>query len=297
MKIKGIDDEKCIKCVECVKECPSHLFIKPETPLGEKRHILFEDPYNTCIECGHCLAICPTAAVLYEDAEKTIEFEDVSTPSSIVNYDDLIKILRSRRAIRRYESKPVPKEEISAVIDAMRYAPSARNAQSWGFIVLTDKEKIDRLKNEVIKMMVLLRKLVKYRKLLSLFFPKDLRKYINDPSTKRGLDDFFDNIEKGVDEIFYNAPVIIILYSPDNAGFAGNDAGIAFTYGMLAAQARNLGSCWIGYAQEVLRRYKKNRKWLEIPDNMNAYGVLIIGYPAVKYYRVPPRESLKIKWN
>jgi len=183
MKIKGIDDEKCIKCTECVKECPSHLFSKPPTEVGQKRKILFEDLYNTCIKCGHCISVCPTDAILYQEAENAFEFENVSNPSEIINYDNLIKILRIRRSIRRFESKPVPKEEITAVIDAMRYAPSAMNTQSWHFIVLTDTERITELKNKVIKMMVLLRKIVKYRKILGLFLSKNLKKYIK--STKK----------------------------------------------------------------------------------------------------------------
>ena len=37
MIVTGINDEKCIKCLECVKECPIGLFIKPPTETGEKR--------------------------------------------------------------------------------------------------------------------------------------------------------------------------------------------------------------------------------------------------------------------
>ena len=78
---------------------------------------------------------------------------------------------------------------------------------------------------------------------------------------------------------------------------AGNDAGICLAQGMLAAQTLNLGTCWIGYAEEVLRRNRKYRKKLAIPKNMNVYGVLTLGVPNVEYYRTVPRNPLKVKWN
>lgn len=76
MKIKGIDDNKCIKCAECVKECPSSLYSKLPTKVGEKRRVTFEDPYNRCSFCGHCVAICPTDAILFDDAEKAYDLEE-----------------------------------------------------------------------------------------------------------------------------------------------------------------------------------------------------------------------------
>jgi len=53
--------------------------------------------------------------------------------------------VKGRRSIRTYDSKPVEKEKIEAVLDAARLAPSARNRQKWRFIVVTDplvKEKM-----------------------------------------------------------------------------------------------------------------------------------------------------------
>ena len=77
MKILGLDDEKCIKCLACVDDCPSKLFIKPPTETGDKRKVFFEDPYNRCIECGHCVSICPTDAIIFTDPEGPLEFEEV----------------------------------------------------------------------------------------------------------------------------------------------------------------------------------------------------------------------------
>ncbi len=239
----GIENEPCIKCRECVKDCPAHLFFSPPTPAGEKRKVIFKDPYNRCIKCGHCIAICPMNAILYEDAEQAFEFEEAKDPSLIVNFETLSKILRSRRSTRRYKPDSVPKEEILAVLESTRYAPSAGNAQSWEYIVLTDLKKIDKVRKAAIKMMKLLRKVVNFRKLLSLFVSSNVKEFLNDPATKIGLDDFFKRIKEGQDPIFFKAPVVIITYAPKSSRFSSADAGIALTYGMLAAQTRGLGSC------------------------------------------------------
>ncbi len=208
-----------------------------------------------------------------------------------------MKVLRSRRSIRRFEQKSVPKEDIEAVLEAMRYAPSASNAQSWEYIVLTDSKMINDLITRAINIMRLARKALKVSKLIKPFLPKNLKDQVNNPGVKRSLDKNIKSYEKGDDPIFYGAPVVIIIYAPEYGSMSGPDAGIALTYGMLAAQSRGLGTCWIGIAQEALRRSKKNRKVYNIPKSMNVNGVLIMGYPEIKYRKVPPREPLKVRWD
>ena len=66
LKILGIDNGKCIKCVDCVQICPSDLFYKPPTIVGEKRSVSFVDPNNECISCGNCIEVCPVDAIIYE---------------------------------------------------------------------------------------------------------------------------------------------------------------------------------------------------------------------------------------
>ncbi|MFX1275753.1 MAG: nitroreductase family protein [Promethearchaeota archaeon] len=297
MKIININDDKCIKCLKCVNDCPTRLFFKPPTITGKKRIVKFEDPFNSCIICGHCISICPTDAIEYEASDRACEFEETRNPSSIIIYENLLKFLRIRRSIRSYKEDPVPREEINSILEAMRYAPSAGNKQSWEFIVLTEKEKISNLRDIVMNLILSLNKVIRIAKYFRFFLSKNLKEQVNTPRTMISLNSKIERFKNGQDPIFFNAPVVIIIYAPKYGSMTGNDAGITLTYGMLAAQARGLGTCWIGYAQEALRRNKKYRKKLGIPKKMNVHGVLILGYPAVEYHRVPPRNPLKIKWN
>jgi len=52
----------------------------------------------------------------------------------------LMEAIKGRRSIRAYDSKPIEKEKIEAVLEAARLAPSARNRQKWQFIVVTDPQ-------------------------------------------------------------------------------------------------------------------------------------------------------------
>lgn len=49
---------------------------------------------------------------------------------------EILEAIRSRRSIRRYRPDPVPRELISRILDAARWAPSAHNRQPWRFAVL-----------------------------------------------------------------------------------------------------------------------------------------------------------------
>jgi len=52
----------------------------------------------------------------------------------------LVDVVLSRRSIRRYEQKEIPKDVLDRILEAGRQAPSAMNRQPWHFIVLTDYE-------------------------------------------------------------------------------------------------------------------------------------------------------------
>ena len=53
---------------------------------------------------------------------------------------NLVDTVLSRRSIRDYEQKEIPKEVLDKILEAGQMAPSAMNRQSWHFIVITDDE-------------------------------------------------------------------------------------------------------------------------------------------------------------
>jgi nitroreductase len=51
---------------------------------------------------------------------------------------DALEALKTRRSVRKYEKKPVPREILSEIVDCARQAATARNVQPWSFVVVTD---------------------------------------------------------------------------------------------------------------------------------------------------------------
>ena len=295
MKILGIDKEKCTNCLKCIKICPSQLFSKQSQ--DKKNNVLFEDPNRLCIRCGHCIAICPVEAITYEDADAFFDIGEEKNLAKIVSFDDLLKILRMRRSMRVYKKEDVSKEKIEAVLEAMRYAPAASNLQGWRYIVLTNKNEINYLSNETSKLFKIARKLLPLRYLVAPFLTGGARRRVLSPKSKIQLDNALKRMKKGEDVVFFDAPCVVILYSKKYANaMSANDAGIAFTHGMLAAQALGLGTCWVGFAQRRLQNIRRIKKHFQIPKGYHVWGVMTIGHPAMEYQRAPPRRELRVKW-
>ena len=58
---------------------------------------------------------------------------------------ELREAVLNRRSIRKYEKKKVEDDKIKSILQAAMYSPSARNYQPWHFIVINDREILDRV--------------------------------------------------------------------------------------------------------------------------------------------------------
>lgn len=54
----------------------------------------------------------------------------------MTNYNDFIELARNRYSCRKYTSQAVSHEDIHAILEVARIAPSAVNRQPWKFLVL-----------------------------------------------------------------------------------------------------------------------------------------------------------------
>lgn len=58
---------------------------------------------------------------------------------------ELIQTIFARRSIRRYTAKSVSESDIKTILEAAMAAPSASNRKPWHFIVVTERQKLDKL--------------------------------------------------------------------------------------------------------------------------------------------------------
>lgn len=53
--------------------------------------------------------------------------------------------IEKRASAREYLDKPVPREMLEKLVDAGRRAPSARAVEPWEFVVVTERDTLDRM--------------------------------------------------------------------------------------------------------------------------------------------------------
>jgi nitroreductase len=62
---------------------------------------------------------------------------------------DVFDVVKLRKSVRAYDSKPVPNDILCKILETAQLAPSASNRQPWHFIVVTDKTKREKLSKSV----------------------------------------------------------------------------------------------------------------------------------------------------
>jgi nitroreductase len=58
---------------------------------------------------------------------------------------DAIEAIKTRRSVRQFQNKPIPRDILEALVDSGRYAATARNVQPWEFVVITDGETLKKI--------------------------------------------------------------------------------------------------------------------------------------------------------
>jgi nitroreductase len=58
---------------------------------------------------------------------------------------NIYELIKKRKSVRNYKSKVVEKEKLERILNTALLAPSAKNKQEWRFVVVSDKEKREKL--------------------------------------------------------------------------------------------------------------------------------------------------------
>lgn len=173
---------------------------------------------------------------------------------------DVFSSIATRHSTRKFKEEPVPQEVLDKVIEAGRQAPSGKHKNQSRFIVIRKKEVLQELialvQQEFAKMEV----------------------------TPENDDNFGGAIraaKKGGYVFMYNAPVLIVVANKRDYGNKYADVSCAMQNMMLAANALDLGSCWINQLRwlqdnPVLRAYLQK---LGMAEDEEVCASLSIGYP------------------
>lgn len=174
---------------------------------------------------------------------------------------EALESILTRRSTRKLKPELPDRNLIEQVIEAGRTAPSGSNSQQTRFIVITKPSVLEEL-----------RVLVK-QAFAAMEISEDT--YI---SLKNSI-----NASKVGTYVFdYNAPVLIVTSNKRGYGNAMADSACALENMMIAANALDLGSCWINQLhwltdQPEVREYMLG---LGVQEDEFVTGGLILGYGA-----------------
>lgn len=183
---------------------------------------------------------------------------------SIVDFDTLSAVVQSRRSIRVYQKKPVPRELFEKLIGACRHAPTAVNFEKLTYVVITEKWSLDEIRGLVLAGL-----------------PKNA--YLEAAERRSG------------DPVIQGAPALIVANAPWVA-----DAVIAMETIELLAPSLGLGTCWDGFVMHsasVKPELRAVFARLGLPFDGRVDAALMIGFPDETYIRAPPRKNPHIIWH
>jgi nitroreductase len=183
----------------------------------------------------------------------------------------VMETIMTRRAVRSYQDKPIPKDILNEIIAAGNASPSGMNVQSWRFVVVQDKK---------------LRE-----KLVSLSIPR-LEKWLGDKA-----ESFRDRRRKMAQEmedpIYYGAPAIVFVIGSGN--MKDYDTPMVCENMMLSARSFGLGSCWVMFGSFATED-PEIKKLLELKDDEKVFGPILLGYPKGEFPDAPPKKPPVVKW-
>jgi len=263
-----IDRDLCIQCGACVDDCPFHIIeIQDDYPALNPKRV------HHCIQCQHCLAICPSAAlsICGVDPEKSLPL-----PESLPSRLQMEALIRGRRSVRLYKPDPVSPATIAEMLAIVANAPTGKNNRACLFTVVEEQESMDILRRETME---------------------GLRKAVVEKRLSEGLGYFRHVVrawDHGRDIIFRNAPHLLIVSAPPSITTPDADALIAMSYFDLLAGAMGIGTLWnamVSWAFSIVEPDVDMYKRLGIPDDHFKGYTLLFGYPAVKYHRTVQRDE------
>lgn len=264
-----VDYSKCNQDSLCVLECPARII-----EMQEKGPVAIDGAEDICIQCGHCVAVCPEAALtlhfLSPESCRPVEKALKLTPDHVEHF------LQSRRSIRTYRKKAVPVDLLEKTLTLAASAPTGSNRQGVKWLVVHEKEDVEKVVGHVI----------------------DWMRYIleNQPDVASSFNmEFLINAwEEGIDRIARDAPHLVFSYTSKVMGSGKADCDTALAYLELALPSFGLGSCWAGYITYAVNQWPPLAEFLGINQENLVHGAVMLGYPKFSYKRIPQRNKADI---
>ncbi|PLX67443.1 MAG: nitroreductase [Denitrovibrio sp.] len=263
-----IDAYKCIKCGQCATDCPVRIIsFDPDTYPS-----ISPEKESFCMQCQHCLAICPTAALSILDVNP----DECVPVSEIPTAEQVDALIRNRRSTRQFIQTDVAPEKINKLIKTVANAPTGKNVRNTTINIIDNIES------------------------MNIFVEKAISKLeeLDEAGKLTGPHAFFSNVTKayrtGTDIVFRGAPHLIVTSAPKTDPCPEADGFINLAYIELMATSMGLGVVWVGFVMHVLALVPELKGDLGIPDDHVVSYALLLGEPSIKYHRGVIRDEIQV---
>ncbi|PWX26242.1 nitroreductase, partial [Clostridium perfringens] len=224
----NVDTSKCIGCTLCMQDC----IVSDIEMVDGKAHIKNE----SCMECGHCIAICPKEAVSDSDYDMS-KIQEYNKDSFDIDSDRLLNFIKFRRSTRLFQNRDVEDEKLEKIIEAGRFTQTGSNLQNVSYVVV--KDKIQELRKIVLETLKSLGENLLNKETT----PENIKRYCY--MWIKMYNDFLED-PNGEDKLFFKAPALIIVKSESTV-----NASLAASNMELMTNALGLGTYFSGFLQRA----------------------------------------------
>ena len=288
-----IDPQTCSRCGACAEVCPNQILAR-----GKDGEVSFRpELLSLCIGCGHCMAVCSTRSVTAGDLSYERDLFDL--PPGGVGECDFFNFLARRRSVRNFQDKPVDKEMLQRIIEAVELAPMGFPPHKVEVTVVQNRATIKKALPGLFKTYRTLNRRMKnpmFRFLMKKLLKAETFNTIQNhlvPAMEKGLPEMK---EKGRDLFARGAPALILFHARRDSENHTEDIQIALTYGLLAAHSLGLGATAIGLIPAAVERDRELRKLFQIPKDNEVLASMIVGHPKLSYKRGIKRDLAGVNW-
>jgi nitroreductase/NAD-dependent dihydropyrimidine dehydrogenase PreA subunit len=278
-----INAEKCKRCGTCVQVCPLAVF-----ELKDKNFKTEVVKPEFCIMCGHCVSSCLQSAIDHSEfpAGKINPINHDILPG----FEQTLELIRSRRSVREYKDKVVEKEIIEKIINGASLAPTAGNSQSTQFIVVQNKETLNKILQLTVEFV---------NAIISNFKAKQNQAPLMDMEAY-ALSVFEWMISKqqeGSDVFLFNAPTVVFFHSTAYVPFPEVSVNLMLQNAALLSSSLGMGGFFPGIVVTSCQSDPRIPELIGVPQGNKIYGALTMGYPKFKNSNWPARRMPQITWN
>ncbi len=191
--------------------------------------------------------------------------------------EELLNLIATRHSTRKFKPDMVAQDLLDKVIEAGRRAPSGKSKNQNHFLVIRDAAVLDKLVQLV---------------------QSEFAKMEITPENEANIGGAIKLSKKGSYVFKYNAPVLIVVANKKDYGNNMADVCAAMENMLLAANALDLGACWINQLRwlqdnPVLLDYLHS---LGMKEDEWVFGSVSLGYPDMPD-GLPNRNITTIKGN